>query len=106
MSTFLLAPVLAAFALYGEDFILQRSGVNLPHRGLFGPLDGATTTIYFDANETVGLLRPAQVLYMAAPADPAVSGDVYMRDGRLWTVRKTYFFRFSGVVIVQLCLCD
>ena len=106
MSSFLLAPVVAAFALYGEDFDLIRSGETRPHRGLFAPMDNATTSVYFDANESVGLLRPAQVLYMAAPADPAVSGDVYFRDGRLWTVRKTYDFRVSGVVIVQLSLCD
>ena len=106
MSSFLLAPVVAAFAQYGEDYILIRGGVNLPHRGLFAPMDNATTGVYFDANEEVGLLKPAQLLYMAAPADPAVAGDIYTRDGRLWTVRKTYDFRVSGVVIVQLCLCD
>ena len=94
-------------AAYGEDFILIRSGENRPHRGLFAPMDGTTTGIYFDANESVGLSRPAQILYIdGATSDPALSGDVYFRDGRLWTVRKTQFFRLSGLPILLLCLCD
>ncbi len=94
-------------AAYGEDFAMIRASRSRPSRGLFAPMDGSTTGIYFDSNEAVGLLRPAQVLYTdGAQAEPPLTGDVYFRDGRLWTVRKTQVFRLSGLPILVLSLCD
>ena len=95
------------FLRCGEDFILIRSGENRPHRALFAPMDGAAAGTYFDANESVGLLRPALSLYMdGASPDPPVAGDVFFRDGRLWTVRKTHFFRLGDAPLLILALCD
>lgn len=99
--------VSALFARHGEAFLLIRSGENRPHHGLFAPMDGQTAGTYFDANESVGLLRPALSLYLdGAEPDPPVSGDVFFRDGRLWTVRKTHFFRLGSVPLLILALCD
>jgi len=104
--------VSALFARCGEAFTLIRSGVNRAGRGLFAPMDGATTGTYFDANESVGLLRPALSLYLdGSPtgtfgADPPVAGDVFFRDGRLWTIRKTQFFRLGETPLLILALCD
>ena len=104
--------VSALFARYGEAFTLIRAGVNLPRRGLFAPMDGQTVGTYFDANESVGLLRPALSLYEdgspggASGADPPAAGDIFFRDGRLWTVRKTQFFRLGAAPLLILALCD
>ncbi len=99
--------VSALFARYGESFTLVRAGANHPACGLFAPMDGQTAGTYFDANESVGLLRPALSLYMdgAAP-DPPLVNDVFFRDGRLWTVRKTQFFRLGSAPLLLLALCD
>lgn len=99
----------ALFSLYAEPFSLIRSGDSSDRRGLFLPMDNGTTGEFFDANEAVGLLRPAQSLYLEAGDDPAsvaVPGDVYFRDGRLWTVRKTQAYRVGGTALVLLALCD
>ena len=104
--------VSALFARHGEAFTLIRSGVNQPRVGLFAPMDGATAGTYFDANELVGLLRPALSLYLdgspssASGADPPVAGDVFFRDGRLWTIRKTQFFRLGETPLLIQALCD
>ncbi len=59
-------------------------------------MDSGTAATYFDANETVGLLRPALSLYLdGSLADPPLVNDIYFRDGRLWTVRKTQTFRLG-----------
>lgn len=99
--------VSALFVRHGEAFTLIRAGASLPGRGLFAPMDGATAGTYFDANESVGLLRPALSLYLdGALADPPVTGDVFFRDGRLWTVRKTQMFRLGDTPLLILALCD
>ncbi len=104
--------VSALFARYGESFTLIRAGVSLPRRGLFAPTDGATAGTYFDANESVGLVRPALSLYedgspgSASGADPPAGGDLFFRDGRLWTVRKTQLFRLGDAPLLILALCD
>lgn len=99
--------VAALFARCGEAFTLIRAGANHPGTGLFAPMDSGTTASYFDANESVGLLRPALSLYVdGAMADPPVANDVFFRDGRLWTVRKTQTFREGGTALLILALCD
>lgn len=99
--------VSALFARYGETFTLLRAGVNYPGVGLFAPLDAGATGTYFDGNETVGLLRPALSLY-ADGADPnaPAAGDLFYRDGRQWTVRKTQIFRWVSTPLLVLALCD
>ena len=97
----------ALFARHGEGFTLIRAGQNRPGRGVFAALDGPTAAAYFDANESVGLLRPALSLYGdGADPDPPQAGDVFFRDGRLWTVRKTFVFRLGEVPALTLALCD
>jgi len=99
--------IAAMFARVGETFELVRASRNRTAVGLFAPMDGQTTGIYFDSNEAVGLLRPALTLHTdgAAP-DPPLPGDLFFRDGRLWTVRKTQVFRHGGTALLVLALCD
>ncbi len=99
--------VSALFVRYGETFTLTRSGVNRSCLGVFVPLDAGTTGTYFDGNETVGLLRPALSLYTdGADPNPPALNDLFYRDGRLWTVRKTQIFRLVSTPLLVLALCD
>jgi hypothetical protein len=92
---------------YGESFTLTRAGTTIGGIGLFAPLDNSNVAIFFDANEQVGLLRPALNLYVdGGGSNPPLPADVFFRDGRLWTVRKTFTYRISGTAILLLCLCD
>lgn len=99
--------VSALFARYGETFTLTRAGVSRPYSGVFAPLDAGETGTYFDGNETVGLLRPALSLYTdGGDPDPPALNDLFYRDGRLWTVRKTQIFRLVSTPLLVLALCD
>lgn len=99
--------VAALFGRYGEAATLVRGGVNRSLTVLCAPLDPATAGTYFDANESVGLLRPALSLYLdAAQPNPPLADDVFFRDGRLWTVRKTQTFRLGNTPLLILALCD
>ena len=99
--------VSALFLRYGEAFTFVRAGANHPGVGLFAAMDSQTTASYFDANEAVGLLRPALSLYLdGALTDPPVANDVFFRDGRLWTIRKTQTFRQGSAPLLILALCD
>ncbi len=102
------ARVRALFARHGEGFTLIRAGVNRAATGLFAPMDLQTLGLYFDGNESVGLQRPALSLYAdgGAGSDPPASGDLFYRDGRLYTVRKTHLFRFADTPLLVLALCD
>ena len=95
------------FVRYGEPLTLIRAGVSRDRMGIFALLDGPVTGTYFDGNESVGLLRPAFSLYTDGtdPDLPAVN-DLFFRDGRLLTVRKTHIFRLSGTPLLALALCD
>ena len=106
MSNVIQTALANAIQQFGENYDLIRSGTTLPRRAIIAPMDNSTAGVYFDSNEQVGLEKPAQVLYSVDVSDPPVSGDVYSRDGRLWTVRKTYFTRVNDVVVMILCLCD
>lgn len=96
----------ALLARAGEDVTLSRAGVDLPRTGLFAPLDNGASGVYFDANESVGLQKPALMLSLDGAADPPQAGDVFSRDGRLWTVRKVQVFRVGGTALLTLALCD
>lgn len=99
--------VSALFARYGEGYMLTRAGVSRDRLGVFAPLDGPVTGTYFDGNESVGLLRPALSLYSdGADPDPPAVNDLFFRDGRLWTVRKTHLFRLVSTPLLALALCD
>ena len=99
--------VVALFARYGEAVTLTRAGATHTLPGLFAPMDGQTVGTYFDADETVGLLRPALSLYVdGGQASPPLVSDVYTRDGRLWTVRRTQVFRLGDTPLLMLALCD
>lgn len=99
--------VSALFTRYGEAYTLTRTGVGRSRLGLFTPLDGPTSGIYFDGNESVGLLRPALSLYSdGADPDPPAANDLFYRDGRLWTIRKTQIFRLVSLPLLILALCD
>ncbi len=99
--------VSALFARYGEAYTLTRAGVSRPCVGVFAPMDGPTTGTYFDGNEMVGLLRPALALYAdGADPDPLAVNDLFYRDGRLWTIRKTQVFRLVSTPLLVLALCN
>jgi len=99
--------VAALMERYGERFTVSQAGESRSLRGLFAPADGAATGTYFDANESVGLLKPALSVYVdggqTAPPQP---GEIYTRDGRLWTVRKSQTFRLGDTPLLYLALCD
>lgn len=99
--------VSALFVRYGEGYTLTHAGVSRGRLGVFALLDGPATGTYFDGNESVGLLRPALSLYSDGtdPDLPAVN-DLFFRDSRLWTVRKTQLFRLVGTPLLALALCD
>lgn len=99
----------ALFSLYAEPFTMIRAGESSGNRGLFLPMDNSITGEFFDANEAVGLIKPSQSLYLEPGDDPfsvAASGDIYFRDGRLWTVRKVHVYRINNTPLVLLALCD
>ena len=99
--------VSALFTRYGETFTLTRAGVSRTCLGVFAPLDAGATGTYFDGNESVGLLRPALSLYSdGSDPDPPATNDLFYRDGRLWTVRKTQIFRLVSTPLLVLSLCD
>ena len=99
--------VSALFARYGETFTLTRAGVGSSRLGLLTPMDGPTLGTYFDGNESVGLLHPALSLYTdGADTNPPAAGDLFYRDGRLWTIRKTQVFRLVSTPVLVLALCD
>lgn len=106
MVNFLTRPVADAFAKYGEDFTLERAGHHVGRRGLMVPMSNSDTAVYFDANESVGLVKPALSLYLQGTEDAPLVGDIFTRADRLWTVRKTWPFVVNNVVVVYLALCD
>ncbi len=99
----------ALFSLHAERFTLVRAGAGSDHLGLFAPMDNSLTSTFFDANESVGLQKPALSLYLE-PGDNPFSlcrvNDVFTRDDRLWTVRKTHVYRIGNTPLVLLVLCD
>ena len=99
--------VSALFRSYGETWTRIRGGVNQPQLGVFTPMDGPTLGTYFDGNESVGLAHPALALYAdGADPDPPAANDLFYRDGRLWTIRKTQVFRLVSTPVLVLALCD
>ncbi len=101
------ARVSAGFGRFGEGVTVERAGVGRDRRGVFAPLDLSASSVYFDANEAVGLVRPGLLFYLdGADADPPLVGDIFTRDGRLWTVRKTQTFRLGNTPLLVVAVCD
>ena len=99
--------VSALFRSYGETWTRIRAGISHSQLGLFTPMDGPTLSTYFDGNEAVGLVHPALALYSdGADPDPPAANDLFYRDGRLWTIRKTQVFRLVSTPVLILALCD
>ena len=96
----------ALLGLYGEALTLVRSGESRTMQGVCAPMDNATAGTFFDANESVGLLRPALSLYVAGSSDPPTLNDVFFRHDRLFTVRKTHLYHVADVVVLCLVLAD
>ncbi len=101
------ARVSAGFRRFGETVTTERAGVGRDRRGVFAPLDLSASSVYFDANEAVGLVRPGLLFYLdGADADPPLAGDIFTRDGRLWTVRKVQTFRLGDTPLLVVAVCD
>lgn len=95
----------ALVSLYGEAVTLIRSGENKPQVAFITPIGDQYVNTFYDANEAVGLIRPTLTLYLVGGEIP-VAGDVFFRDGRLFTVRKTHLYRVVDVVVLIMALCD
>ncbi len=101
------ARVSAGFERFGETVTVERAGIGRDRRGVFAPLDLSASSVYFDANEAVGLVRPGLIFYGdGGDSDPPLVGDIFTRDGRLWTVRKVQTFRLGGTPLVVEAVCD
>ena len=96
----------ALVALYGETFTRIRSGVSQDAAAFITPIGDQYVNTFYDANEAVGLIRPTLTLYLVGDSDPPVAGDVFFRDGRLFTVRKAHLYRVRDVVVLILALAD
>ena len=95
----------ALVGLYGEAVTLIRSGENKPQVAFITPMADQYVNTFYDANEAVGLIRPTLTLYLVNGEVP-VAGDVFFRDGRLFTVRKAHLYRVRDVVVLILALAD
>ena len=96
-----------AIQTYGETLTLLRASGTVSFQALTAPMDGATTGLYFDANEEVGLTKPALSVYVDGQmGSPPAPTDVFFRDGRQFTVQKVFCFRVGDVVVLILALCD
>ena len=99
--------VSALLVRYGETYTATRSGNSRSRIGLFMPMDSVTLGTYFDGNESVGLVHPALTLYSdGADTDPPAANDLFLRDGRTFTIRKTFVVRLVTTPMLIIALCD
>lgn len=99
--------VSALFRRHAQALTLQTGDTPRPFAALFAPTDSGTTATYFDANESVGLQRPALTLYFdAALPDPPQEQDSFLRNGRLWIVRRVQVFFEEETPLLGLAICD
>ena len=101
----------AIFARSAEAITVERAGVGRDRRALLAPMNNAEAAVYFDANESVGLIKPSLSAWFEGEdvpggAGPPLIGDIFTRDGRLWTVRKVQIFRKGNRALLVLALCD
>ena len=99
------------FAQSACTLTVTRAGADHSALCFFEPMDQGTIGIYFDGNESVGLLHPALMVWTQNAADIQVN-DVFFYDapnrpgGSLYTARKVQFFRQGETPLVMLALCD
>lgn len=96
----------ALFAGSAEAVTLERAGDTTGRRAFFAPMDNGTTSVYFDANEAVGLTKPGLMAWLEGDGDSPLQGDIFVRHGRLWTVRKVHVFQKGNTSLLYLALCD
>ena len=95
----------ALVALYGETFTRIRSGVSQDAAAFITPIGDQYVNTFYDANEAVGLIRPTLTLHLVDGEVP-LAGDIFFRDGRLFTVCKAHLYRVRDVVVLILALAD
>jgi hypothetical protein len=99
------------FAQSAMSLTVIRAGVNHVINCFPEPLDNNTISLYFDGNESVGLVHPGLMLWVEASADVQVDDVFYypldMRPGGdLYTVRKQHVFLQGTTPLVLLAVCD
>ena len=113
-----LSTVTRAFQRYGQDLTITQAGTDYTVRALLALMSSADQSTYFDGNESVGLVKPALMVYV--PGDDPNAGKLEnslfasdffgggtTRPAALgYTVRKIQAVRIAGVVIVYICACD
>ena len=96
----------ALVALYGESVTLIRASREKgPQSAFISPIGDQYVGTFYDSNEAVGLIRPTLTLHLVDGEVP-LSGDIFFRDGRLFTIRKTHLYRVVDVVVLILALAD
>jgi hypothetical protein len=99
------------FAQSACTLTVIRAGVNHTVSCFVEPLDNQTISLYFDGNESVGLLHPGLMLWVQAGGDVQVN-DIFfypldMRPGGdLYTVRKQHVFLQGDTPLLLLAVCD
>ena len=101
----------AIFGRAAELITVEQAGVGRDYRALLAPMTNAEAAVYFDANESVGLTKPSLSAWFEGEDVPGAAGaplvgDIFTRDRRLWTVRKTQIFRKGDRALLVLALCD
>ncbi len=103
--------VAGLFAQSAATLTVTRSGSSHEVRCFFQPMDNQTVSLYFDGNESVGLLRPGLMVWTQITAD-IQPNDLFYHDapnrpgGDLYTVRKVQFFRQGDTPLLVLAVCD
>ena len=103
--------VAGLFAQSACSLAVLRGGDSHTVQCFFEPMDQGTIGLYFDGNESVGLVHPALMVWTQNAADIQVDDVFYLDDlnrpgGSLYTVRKVQFFRQGDTPLVMLALCD
>jgi hypothetical protein len=107
-----LTTITRVFTIYSSPVSITTAGVTRTIMGLIIPMDSGTENTFFDGNESVGLLKPAYVLYVAgSEPSPPLANDVFTYldsggVGRLLTCEKVQAYRIANVVILYAALCD
>ena len=107
-----------AIAAYGSPVGIIRSGATYTVQGMVLPMDSNTINTYFDANESVGLIKPAVTLYVAGTeTNPPLANDTFdttdfdpirgtFGGAVVITVRKVTAIRIANVVVLYVAVCD
>ncbi len=91
--------IAAKIAAFGEDYILG----SVTYRGIFKPLDSSTMNIYLDDVEKFGVIHPGLLLVTAPDVSISIS-DTINRDGRTFTVIKTFLQSIASTPVAQFAI--